>query len=458
MSITRKYFSASSGTNFSECPAKWATNYDDDRNVNSRNQWSDVGNLVHGALELWRNPENDCEKTFEELEKCFDQAATKHIFAEPMRDYARAKELLAAAFRMTQNHPTVPIQLMQTIAVEQQLVVGEGDDWEVEGWPQPARGQIDNLGIIPAPKLAANHVIVFIEDYKTGKPKTHEYLTSEDIQAPLYFYWTRDVFVPYLEAQIEPTTGDNFKVTRIIGSWSYVGDGTAVPLYESDFDHQLTHDYIQNLQSQMIAFTERYNAFMEHLADPTNGFEMTDEQAVNEWLSNYEKPNSYCGYCPRKNVCQTFQRLLKYESKVDLTGPNVSWDEIYLEYVAYQAIEKNAHSRVQEIKDIIPIYLDQERLESIPLADGMELVANPENRKRYLLDKVKDILGTEFILKNATVTDTAIKKQIDLIASGSPETARNLEAQLQGAYISYPYSRPVRARKQVVIKEKKGKK
>ena len=446
--MKRDYLSASSISKFTECPASWATHYDEDRTVNTRNDRTDVGNLVHGALELWRRGQLSGDYlldpgyvySFEFLEHCFDEAAKKYVFAEPLEAYKRGKELLASAFRMTQVHPTIPIQFMQVISVEQELVNFDGFAWRVPAWPLPARGAIDEVGVIQLPDAPQGEVTLFIEDHKTGRPKTHDQLVNEDIQPALYFYYARKVIVPQLEAQ-------GLTVKRIAGAWNYIADGSAVPLYEQDFDHDVTEAYIANIGAQMVEFEKRYNEMLQFAAH--------DEEIINGFLAKYEKPNPYCSYCPRKGVCQTFSRLLSYNSRLDIVGPNVDWNALWTEYEAYQAVAKNAFDRCDEIKGVIPVYLDQEGLDSIELSDGREIVANSESRKKYRMDMVREILGDQFILTSATVTDTAIKKHISLLAITDPDRAKSLETLLGGAYMNVPGPRPVRAR---LIKKPKGKK
>lgn len=459
MPVERKYFSASSGTSFVECPAKWITSYDEDRNVRSRNDYSDVGSLIHGALERWIDPANGYNGTFEELKQCFDEAAVHYTFAEPIGAFKRAGELLAASYALSKHHPTIPIEMLQTISVEQGLVVGEnGDDWQMDGWDQPARGQLDRVGIIPALRGEENEIILFLEDYKTGRPKTHTELVEDDIQPPLYFLYGRDVLVPWIESQIAPN-GLPYKVVRIVGSWTYIGEGMAVALYEADFDHEITHAYIANLMRQMQAMVKLYNDHValvtsKHADDRDRAGDLLDvkkrfervEDEIAKWLVKYEKPNSYCSYCPRKNQCQTFTRLLAYDAKIDLTGPDVSWDAIYEEYVSYQAKEKDARQRVEEIKSLIPVYLDQEKLQSIPLANGKEFIANSQNRKRYNTSGIAEILGVDFLLKNATVTTKAIEAELNLIAATNPTRARQIEPLIKAETSEFPYSRPVLAR------------
>lgn len=441
--MKRDYFSASSGTRFVECIANWATNYDDERKVSTRNDYTDIGNLVHGALEEWRNPELAHAQTYEALEACFERAATKYIFAEPLSAYKRAKELLAAAYRMTKVHPTIAVESMQTLGVEQHLVDENGDPWKMPSWEKPARGMIDHVAIIPVAFGKSNDVTLLIEDYKTGRPKSHDDLTNDDIQPPLYFLYARDKLVPWLEAQ-------GLNVVRIIGAWTYVADGSAVPLYESDFDHEITEQYVANIQRQQAEFETKYNVMIDDVDNHEREYDPGDpkrEATINKFLANYEKPNAHCSYCARKGVCQTFQRLLKYESKVDIVGPNIDWDKIAEELTAYQIMEKTAKERIGEIKSVIPVYLDQEGLASIQLSNGQEIVANPESRKKWNMAAVVTIMGNDFVLANASVTQEAIKREVDLISRTDPEKARAIQANLDGAYATVPGPRPVRTRK-----------
>lgn len=439
-----EHTSASSIERFADCPANWVTAYDKNLRVNSRNQWSDMGTILHTSLQLWRNPnQTTYSNDYAGLEQAFEAALVEHCYGETFEMHKRAKELLAAAYKMTQSHPTVPIQLAIVIVVEQEFL------WQMPGWKLPLKGAMDAISMIPIPGQPPNEIIILGEDYKSGRPMTHSELVDEKIQPGAYMLYVRDQFVPYIEKQICSDNGLPWSVKRIVFAWDYIQDGTAVAMYESDFDLEAISEYIAGIIEQQLEVVNRWNDFNDKMHDRFSDVPMEAgyDEEVQQFLEQYEKPNSYCAYCPRKGSCKTFSRLLDYNSVIDITAPETSWDEIWEDYQRFQAIAKEANNRMDAIKGIVPVYLDQQRLESIPLTNGLEITATRENRKEYRVNDVRRILGEKFIIESAKITQTAIDRELALIAKTDIERSRLLETELQGAYTNSPGARPVRSRK-----------
>lgn len=418
-----KHVSASSITKAVDCLAQWAASYDSDRKVHSRSQYTDAGNLVHAALEKWRNPEANLPQTYETLHQCYLDITRELKLTETFGVFKRGLELLKKAYGLSQYHPTIPVHLATTISVETEIA-----DYQPEGWPLPLKGFIDRLAIVcvdPAQPMVVDALVV--EDYKTGKAKSWSELTDEDIQPVLYFMWVKDVLVPHLEAL-------DYTVKKIALVWTYINDGVAVPMYEADFDAETAKWWVASISQQMLDFVDAYNAWQAEGKD------------INAFLVQYEKPNKYCSYCPRKNVCQSFQRLLTQELVIDLTSPNTSWDEINAARQKYGAMAKEADLRRKEIDDLIRVHLDQTKDESIIVGD-MELVANTQERKEHLVRHVADILGSDVVINAASITQDAVNKELARIALTDAERANALREELEARMSRGPGARIVRERK-----------
>lgn len=438
-----EHTSSSQLTSFTECPAKFTLSYDADRKIRMSNGAADAGIIVHGAAEKWRNPESSLEPTWDNLLECFRQVTAELKLAESLEVYKKALGLLQRFFTLSQSHPTIPMQFAKTISVEYEI-----EDYQPEGWPKKLKGFIDHLFIVTPNPEVPHEIILGVEDYKTGKPKTWTELTDSDLQPPLYLAFAKDVLVPYLESL-------GYKVLKVALVWTYVSNGEAVPMYEPDFDIALVKDYVGNLSRQIIAFVDEYNAaeeaaYAEWPEQSANQEFATLEEFVqarmDKFLVKHERPNSYCSYCPRKNRCQTFQRLLDQQMTIDLTDPNTTMEEIWAQRERMAAIGKEGDRQKKEIDDLIRTYLDQEHLSAIPMKD-FEIHADAQRREEHTTPVVAEVLGQAFVLQYASVTKDAVEKELDRIAIMDPELAKEKRLELEARIKRTPGARPVKTRK-----------
>lgn len=420
------HISVSSLSSFTECPARWTLSYDEERKIRLSNDAADAGIIVHGALERWRDPQNGFPQTWEALEECFKYVAADLKKAESLEVYKKAHDLCRRAFALSQSHPTIPMQFARTIAVEYNI-----EGYQPEGWPKPLKGFIDHLFMVTPNPEVPHEIILGVEDYKTGRPKTWSDLTDNDLQPPAYLAYARDVLVPWIESQ-------GYRVLRIALVWTYVASGEAVNMYEPDFDVVLIKDYIANLANQQISFENEYNAAQAN--DPGDG------SKIDQFLEKHERPNSYCSYCPRKNRCATFQKLLEQKHTIDLTNPNTSMEEIWSFREKMAALQKEGENQKKEVDDLIRVYLDQNHLSTIPMND-FEIHADQQTREEHDTKVVADVLGVEFVVAFGKLTKDAIEKQLDLLATGDPELAKQKRAELEARIKRSPGPRIVKTRK-----------
>lgn len=422
------HISASSVSKFVECARKWAT--EKGMRTYNRTKFTDAGNLVHTALQHWRDPARDNkDNSYESLKACYIEGATKEGFGETFEVFKRGLELLEKAYALSVSHPTIPLHLATTIAVECEI-----EQYQPRGWALPLKGFIDHLFIIVPDESKPTEIIVGVEDYKTGKSKSWTELTNEDVQAALYAAWTRDVLVPHLESQ-------GYTVRKIVLIWTYINDGEAVPMYENDLDIDLTKEYIASISHQMVAFVQTYNA-------------LKNEAEREQFLAKHETPNQYCGYCPVKNKCGTFQGMLTLESTIDVT--TADWNEVLQERRRAQALEKYGKERKKTIDDIIRLHLDQEHLDAIE-AGETDLYTTQATNKDHRLPVVAEVFGVEFILRHAAITQKAVDSELARLTLSEPDRATEMRQFLEANMDLSPGPRIVRERATRKEKIKKAK-
>lgn len=414
--------SASAIQNFSECIARWISDYEKDLKVQKRSVQLDRGVIIHSAVEAFRNPANNYDQNdYELLVKLFDEACIEHKYALAIGEYKEAKEILYKAWQMGRVHPNIPIELAQTIAVEQELVDLEGKHFQMADWPLPSKGMIDRVSILPH-KGSQRDIVLLLIDEKTGWPKTHDELVDENIQAPIYFLYARKILVPMLAQQ-------GFNVVKIIGAWQYVAHGSSVTIYEEELNHDDTNAYVINITKQMLAVQEQWNTFHENNVEP---------EEINHFLKKFEKINNYCGYCPRRGVCDAYQKMLQYNEEISLVG-DVNWNEVWMEREKYRLIAKNADERVKHISQVISTYMQQERLQRIPLMElGKEIKITADTWEKVVLDKVAHLLGIDFVLENADISKSSIEEAIRQLKQTDPERAEYIRKMLPQMITTVP--------------------
>jgi len=387
-----KHASASSINKFVECPASWLVSYDTDTRYNSRTEKTDAGVLVHGALEIFRDPANGIEQTEAELLKCFKQFCGSRSMAESLDVYKRGLKLCKKVWELDQNHPTLPMHLAQTLGVEHKIV-----DFKLGDWALPMVGSIDRVALVINPKKETECVLV-IEDYKTGNAKNFDELVNDDVQPIIYFLYAKHVLQPRIEEQ-------GWTVTKIALVWTFIDAGQAVSMDEEDFqDLDSIVEYIGNIMAQMQSLVAKWN---------TKGVERT------EFLAKYEKQNYHCSWCPRKAECSTFNKLLDLGKTVDLTNPSLSWEEFFKERDRLALAAKEFDERKQAADNIVKIWLQQENKEYI-IAGGREWAAAPVNRTTFPVGAVGEILGMDFIYDAAELTKAAIEQELARLKSVDP--------------------------------------
>lgn len=429
-----RHSSPSAINRFVRCGANWLLHYDENDGVKTRNDYADSGILAHEALEVFHDPRNDYDITnFKQLEEIFREVCRKSVLRENLLTYKRAYDVLVSGFRMELNHPIVPYRERTTLSVEQPLVLPDETPWQAPGWPLPVVGYIDRVSLRNAHPGGSQTLI--IHDIKTGYHKSKEEIVVEDAAASIYFLYAREVLVPFLQA----TTG--VRIGEILGLWDYIAHDLSIVLEESDFDHGLTESYIENISGQMLELRAKYN---KHVLRPIRLTAEHQKAERNAWLVKHEKPNPYCGYCPRKNVCTTFQNLLKHDGIIDLD--HAKWEEIWREREIQTALAKSSKQRLDEINDLVKFHLDYNNQSEIPVPElGVKIIANRQKWKKFHISGVRKLFGDDFIFRNVDISNEVVQRELNTIAKIDPMRAKEITSALPTAYTLVSGSRPVKA-------------
>lgn len=406
-----KHVSASAIQNFSECPARYLTNYDPRFKLRKKTEQLDAGTLTHATAEMFYNPKNGYNtSSLEEMLKCFEQVCQQERFAESFILYKKAKELCEKMFRMNTFHPKIPIQQKQILGIEQELINPNGNVFQHNSWALPCVGAIDELSIIPEIQNPERITLLLI-DKKTGWPSTKEELISENIQCGLYMLYCRTVLVPLFESQ-------GYVVTNILGLWEYVAHGTCVTIEEKEFNHEETIKYVKSISDQMIKTWQEFEV-------------LKTEEEINNYLYRIEKQNQWCRYCHRNEVCQTFEKMMLYSSQANLTGPNIDFDKIWEEHEKYSTVMKYAEDRCKQIKAVIRNWMQQEHCERISLNTiQKDIKMIHMQNKEYNNKKLAELLGVDFFIQNSSLTETKINEMISTLRKTDPIRAKEIEDSL----------------------------
>ena len=418
-----KHGSPSAINRFVRCGANWLLHYDDEDGVKTRNDYADSGILAHEALEIFHDPRNNYDiENFDQLAAIFKEVCRKSVFRENLNTYKRAYDVLVSGFRMELNHPAVPHTKRETLSVEQSLTLPDNTPWKLPEWPLPMVGYIDRVSL--GKRSPGGSCDLIIQDTKTGRHKSKEEIVVDDVAASIYFLYAREVLVPYLEDTYGVVIG------KIIGLWDYIAHDLCIVLDEDDFDHSLTASYVESMMGQMVELKEKYQE--------------ADRKTIRRWLVKYEKPNPYCGYCPRKNVCTTFQNLLKHDGIIDLEKAN--WTEIWKEREIQSALAKSSKQRLEEINDLVKFHLDYSNHAEIPVPSlGVNITANRQKWKKFHIPGVRALFGDEFVFRNVDISNEVVQAELNKIACTDPKRAKELTAALPTAYTIVSGARPVRA-------------
>lgn len=456
-----RHISPSAMEKFIACPAWWATAYDDELKFNTRTDYTDVGTLVHGALEKWRNPNDPKPQTFEALEQCFRDVCAELQLVESLAVYKRGQDIIRKAFEIDSINRHLPMSLAVTWAVEYEIKDYFGVPYgQPPKWPRKMVGYIDRIALIQMPGIACGpgmeylepkqvpHILV-VEDYKTGRAKSWSEITEEEIQPSSYLCYAQDVLVPLLRSQ-------GYNIARTVLLWSYIDHGIAIPVQETDIDTDDVREYIGNIATQMIIFKEKY----EEITDEIAAFEEMGQHALAEqlrgelarFLAGFERVNAKCSWCSRKAVCENFNRQLNQKIVVDLTLTDM--ERFFADRDRYAAIHKAAEEARKAYDSAYRAYLDHMNKENVIVGDRL-WHANSIDGSYHAPAVVAELLGEAFVLNSAKISKEAISAEVARIATFDPERAAKVSEELERRIVPGVGARVVKSRKLRPAEKKK---
>ena len=191
------YISATRLKKLKECAFAYQCHYDTDNcpspedaralkarsNHQDRTQASRVGNIVHGALEDWRKPDEATGKPtkprFGDLMKHYEVWAAKPEYTVDLDFYQDGKQLLRRWFDRRGKNP------VRVWAVEQSMGTAYAPYVLDNG--VPVFGFIDLI-------LEHKDGTIEIMDYKSNRAPKSQGEADQDVQAGIYLAWAREQF------------------------------------------------------------------------------------------------------------------------------------------------------------------------------------------------------------------------------------------------------------------------
>ena len=191
------YLSATRLKKLKDCPFAYQCHYDADNcpspddakalkkraNHQENGQASRVGNIVHGALEDWRKPDEATGKPtkprFGDLMKHYEVWAAKPQYTVDLDFYEDGKQLLRRWFDRRGKTP------VRVVAVEQNI--GQAYAPYVLENGVPIHGYIDLI-------LEHKDGTIEIMDYKSNRAPKSQGEADQDVQAGIYLSWAREQY------------------------------------------------------------------------------------------------------------------------------------------------------------------------------------------------------------------------------------------------------------------------
>lgn len=420
--IELRSVSASSINKFVDCKRQWAKNYDQKTKVYSTNEAATRGTLIHKALEIWRDPSLGHAQTFEALEQCYESGCILSNVGESYEVYRTGKEMLKKFWRLHENHPAMPMDRTHLWSVEHTI-----DGWMPEGQPLPVKGFIDTLELVWEPNNPRS-VALIVGDYKSGKAKTKDELL-DDIQSQLYMAYGVSVLKPQLEAQ-------GYTVTSVMGVWTYINEETCVVLRQDEFDIPMVVEYLANVTTQMIRFSQEYNRLA------------SEPDKLATWLEKQATTNAFCGWCPYKGTCGQMQRAYAERAVLDIFAPGITIEAMCAERDLYALAATDGENKRREIDRVLRHHIEEKQIDEIE-ANGT--IYYPVTNKDKVIDPrvLVHVFGVEFIVANGKITLDAIKNQLDVLKITRPsdfEQAKQIISEHTTEQMGARYIRTKRAK------------
>ncbi|MDO8523342.1 MAG: PD-(D/E)XK nuclease family protein, partial [bacterium] len=140
-------------------------------------------------------------------------------------------------------------------------------------------------------------------------------------------------------------------------------------------------------------------------------------------------PSPLCNYCPYKPMCPAWKHLYK---KTDVPAPDEAMLQSALgEYFGIKSQENTNDKRIKELQAIIKTYMDANGVERVFDERGYYISKKLQQRFKYDLDKVKEILLESGLQEKWEALFEADEKKLKVVMDILPSPVRDKIANLK---------------------------
>lgn len=325
-----------------------------------------LGNVIHGALEDWRMPDENGKTPpakFGKLMKLYDEWAKKPQFAIDFDFYQDGQQLLRRWFDRRGKNP------IRVYATEQAMGSHSSPFMLDNG--VPIYGFID---LIVEHKNGAIEVI----DYKSNRaPKTQEEADS-DVQAGIYLSWAKQMF-PDREIRF------SFEMLRF---------GVVTTIWDD-------------------AKIENFKAWLK-----------TQYESIKSLKEGIPAIGDGCRWCAYTTICPAAQDLMT-KGAFDLVEHEFGSDDEMLDALstikAAQGILTRRRSSIEkEFKERLDPFNTDDKITT----DGWSVELVPKTREEYIPSELQRLLPPAVFGQITKVTKTAVEKALPILPADVAEKVK----------------------------------
>lgn len=336
-------------------------------NSPSKTQAARMGNVVHGALEDWRMPDENGKvpaPKFGRLMKLYDEWASKPQFALEYEFYEDGKNLLKRWFDRRGKMP------IRVVATEQQM--GRHDAPYVLDNGVPIFGFID---------LIVEHKDGTIElvDYKSNRaPKTQDE-ADNDVQAGIYLSWAKE----------------NFPDKPLLFSFEMLRFGVVSTVW--------TDKKIENFK----------------------GWLKTQYDMIGSLTEGIPSIGDSCRWCAYTSICPSAQDLI-HKGAFDLVQHEFGSDDEALDALAKVKAGQGILNRVRKsIEDDFKGRLDPLNISETIQTQGWEVSFNQRERTEFIPSEVQRLVPPAVFGQMVSLTKTAVDKVLPILPDDTAQAIKD---------------------------------
>ena len=326
-----------------------------------------LGNIVHGALEDWRMPDENGKvpsPKFGRLMKLYDEWASKPQFAVDLEFYNDGRELLRRWF---DRRGKMPIRVLAT----EQAMGSHANPYVLDNGV-PIYGFID---------LIVEHKDGTIElvDYKSNRaPKTQDE-ADNDVQAGIYLSWAKE----------------NFPDKPLMFSFEMLRFGVVSTFW--------TDKKIENFKSWLKTQYDYISVLKEGIASIGDS----------------------CRWCAYTTICPAAQDLMS-KGAFDLVEHEFGDDNEMLEALAtIKAAQGILNRRRSAIEKEFKERLDPLNVNDIIETEGWSVSFKQKERTEYIPSEVQRIIPPAVFGQITSLTKTAVEKALPILPEDVAQQVRD---------------------------------